>query len=115
MPGGSSSRTSLVSISSPVSRPMLSMVHPAASKPDPLRPGVRFNDNVPLIRSPLSAPASTSARAKKAPWTMYRRASSSGGEPVPEWGVLFDENGFATVRCGQVFRGLARSLVRPVL
>lgn len=62
-----------------------------------------------LARNPLSGPAS--APAKKAPWSMYRRMSGTGGEPVSEWGVLFDANGFATARLGQVLRGLAHCLV----
>ncbi|KAI3327900.1 hypothetical protein HD806DRAFT_339236 [Xylariaceae sp. AK1471] len=111
--GGGSNRMPIPALtptpfpSSSVSTPLPSL-SPTATQAGPPRPGVRFSDIVPLIHSPLSGPASSPA--KKAPWTMYRRVSSSSGEPVPEWGVLFDGNGFATARCGQVFRGLARCL-----
>ncbi|KAK5629364.1 hypothetical protein RRF57_005080 [Xylaria bambusicola] len=84
---------------STVSVPPLSLDTPVAAKPDPR---VRFSDNVTLTRNAVSAPA------KKAPWTMYRRMSSSSGETVPDWGVLFDANGYSTARCGQVLRGLAK-------
>ncbi|KAI2642100.1 hypothetical protein GGS21DRAFT_290876 [Xylaria nigripes] len=94
------------SSSSSISSPSLSLVPLAATRADPPKPAVRFSDDVPSVRSPLSGPASPPA--KKAPWAMYRRTSN--GEPVPEWGVLFDENGFVTARCMQVFRGLARFL-----
>ncbi|KAI0513200.1 hypothetical protein F5B22DRAFT_278531 [Xylaria bambusicola] len=86
--------------------PPLSLDTPVAAKQDPR---VRFSDNVTLARNPVSAPVS--APAKKAPWTMYRRMSSSNGETVPDWGVLFDANGYSTARCGQVLRGLAKYMV----
>ncbi|KAI8634181.1 hypothetical protein F5Y19DRAFT_203005 [Xylariaceae sp. FL1651] len=71
----------------------------------PPRPEVRFTGSVPPIRVPI--PATT----KKAPWALYRRSSSLSGEPVLEWGQLFDGNGYATARCGQVLRGLAKYLI----
>ncbi|KAI0806479.1 hypothetical protein GGR55DRAFT_209363 [Xylaria sp. FL0064] len=108
VPTPATSPTPTTSPSSTVSAPPLSLVTPAAAKPEPPRPGVRFSDNVTLVRNP--APAPTSGPAKKAPWSMYRRMSSSGGDAVPDWGVLFDANGFSTARCGQVLRGLAKSL-----
>ncbi|KAI1354301.1 hypothetical protein F5Y01DRAFT_12639 [Xylaria sp. FL0043] len=111
IPTPATSPTPTTSPSSTVSAPPLSLVTPAAAaKPEPPRPGVRFSDNVTLVRNPAPA-APTSGPAKKAPWFMYRRMSSSGGDAVPDWGVLFDANGFATARCGQVLRGLAKSLV----
>ncbi|KAI0909118.1 hypothetical protein F4823DRAFT_596254 [Ustulina deusta] len=98
--------------SSTASAPPLSLVTSEAAKPDPPRPGVRFSDSVTLVRSPVSAPVS--APAKKAPWAMYRRMSSSSGETVPDWGMLFDANGFSTARCGQVLRGLAKCLAEEL-
>ncbi|KAI1132139.1 hypothetical protein F5Y10DRAFT_284055 [Nemania abortiva] len=83
---------------SPVSAPPPPLPSPTATKP-----GVRFSDSVTLVEHPPPPP-------RRASWAMYRRASSSSGEPVPEWGVLFDGNGFATPRCAQVLRGLARCL-----
>ncbi|KAI0872472.1 hypothetical protein GGS24DRAFT_518537 [Hypoxylon argillaceum] len=105
MPGSSSDRTTAGTLtpnpspSSTVSVPSLSLASPTATRPDTTRPGVRFSDNTPLVHSPVSgqAPAPT----RRASWAMYRRTSSSSGEPVPEWGVLFDGNGFATPRWGQ--------------
>ncbi|TGJ85375.1 hypothetical protein E0Z10_g3391 [Xylaria hypoxylon] len=115
VPGSGSDRTletptPTPSPSSTMSAPPLplSLVTSAAAKPDPPRPGVRFSDNVTLVRSPVSG--TVSAPAKKAPWALYRRMSSSSGETVPDWGVLFDGNGFSTARCGQVLRGLAKCL-----
>ncbi|KAI0542135.1 hypothetical protein GGR58DRAFT_339771 [Xylaria digitata] len=115
MPGSGSDRTPATptptpSPSSTVSAPPLSLVTPAVAKPDTPRPGVRFSDNVTLVRNPASGPVS--APAKKTPWPLYRRMSSSSGETTPDWGVLFDGNGFSTARCGQVLRGLAKCLVR---
>ncbi|KAI1428824.1 hypothetical protein F5Y12DRAFT_635792 [Xylaria sp. FL1777] len=117
LPGSGSERTPTpatmptptTSPSSTVSAPPLSLVTPAVGKPDTPKPGVRFSDNVTLVRSPVPAPAPVPA--KKTPWAMYRRMSSSSGDTVPDWGVLFDANGFSTARCGQVLRGLAKSLV----
>ena len=96
--------------SSTASVPPLSLETPVVAKPVPSRPGVRFSDDVKPIRSP--APTQMPAPAKKAPWIMYRRMSSSNGETVPDWGVLFDANGYSTARCGQVLRGLAKYIVR---
>ncbi|KAI0113754.1 hypothetical protein GGR51DRAFT_23311 [Nemania sp. FL0031] len=117
MPGGGGggsdrtatrARTPTPLSSSPTSAPPLPLAAPTPTRPDPPRPGVRFSDSVTLVPSPLSEQPPPPAR--RASWTMYRRASNSGGEPVPEWGVLFDGNGFATPRCRQVFRGLGRCL-----
>ncbi|KAI1430660.1 hypothetical protein GGR50DRAFT_180180 [Xylaria sp. CBS 124048] len=101
-----------VSPSSPVSAPPLSLLPPGATKPDQPRPGVsvRFSDAQSPACNPGSPPES--APVKKPPWSMYRRTSSTSGESMPTWGVLFDGDGFVTARCGQVFRGLARCLVR---
>ncbi|KAI1175761.1 hypothetical protein F4777DRAFT_578724 [Nemania sp. FL0916] len=84
------------------------------TKPDQPRLGVRFSDSVTLVESPVSGPASP----KKAPWAMHRRGSSMSTcsePPTPEWGVMFDGNGFATARCEQVLRGLGRYLVEEFL
>ncbi|KAI0192229.1 hypothetical protein EV127DRAFT_43781 [Xylaria flabelliformis] len=120
VPDSGSDRTSITrtptltpSPSSTASAPPLSLVPPTmAAKPEPPRPGARLSDNVTLVRNPLSGP--TSVPAKKAPWPMNRRMSSSGGEPVSEWGVLFDGNGFATARLGQVLQGLAHCLAEKL-
>ncbi|GAP83833.2 putative hydroxyproline-rich glycoprotein dz-hrgp protein [Rosellinia necatrix] len=81
---------------------------PATMKLDLSKPAVRFSEDVTVVRSPLSGPALPPA--KKAPRPMYRRISSSGGDLPPEWGVLFDGNGFPTVRCEQVLGSLAKCL-----
>lgn len=95
--------------SPPFSVPLPPSAPPMTAKPDPPRPGVRFSDDVTLFQSPGSEPVTTAAR--RPPWAMHRRGPSSISQPMPEWGVLFDGDGFATARCGQVLRGLARCLV----
>lgn len=109
--GSDSDRTTtpIASFSSTVCMPLPPLASSMTGKPDPPRPGVRFSDDVTLVQSPVSGQGTTTAR--RAPWAMYRRGSSSNGELVSEWGVLFDGDGFATARCGQVLRGLARYLV----
>ncbi|KAI1825695.1 hypothetical protein F4861DRAFT_161793 [Xylaria intraflava] len=102
------SALSALSSSPPISAQQPSILPPVATKLESPRIGVRFSDGAPPSRSPYAGPAS--GAAKKTPWSMYRRISSSSGESVPEWGVLFDKNGFVTARCAQVFRGLARCL-----
>ncbi|KAI1117525.1 hypothetical protein F5Y14DRAFT_352688 [Nemania sp. NC0429] len=105
---GSASDTPIASLSSAVSMPLHPLASSMTAKTDCPRPGVRFSDDVTLAQSPISGQATTPTR--RPPWAMYRRGSSSSGEPVPEWGVLFDGDGFATARCGQVLRGLATCL-----
>ncbi|KAI1481270.1 hypothetical protein F4774DRAFT_424177 [Daldinia eschscholtzii] len=64
---------------------------------DASRPGVRFTDRGPP-RTSTSHP------------TVYRRSSSSAGTGA-EWGILFDENGYATMRNNQFLRGLAKYII----
>lgn len=90
----------------PIHTPPPGAVSPSSVKSAPPKPSVRFSDDVTLVCSPAPGPVNN------APRTMYRRLSSSGVGPTPDWGALFDANGFPTVRCGQVLRGLARYLVR---
>ncbi|KAI0016631.1 hypothetical protein F4780DRAFT_797626 [Xylariomycetidae sp. FL0641] len=70
-------------------------------KPIPLeekpRSRVRFSD-IELPRNSTRLPGA------------FRRSSVSL-EPSADWGVLFDEGGYATHRCGQVLRGLARYMI----
>ncbi|KAJ3575388.1 hypothetical protein NPX13_g4053 [Xylaria arbuscula] len=100
--------TATPSPSSTTSMPPLSLETSVVAKAVPPRLGVRFSDDVIPVRSPVPAPAP--AQVKKAPWAMYRRMSSSNGEAVPDWGMLFNANGYATARCGQVLRGLAKHI-----
>ncbi|KAI2631900.1 hypothetical protein GGR54DRAFT_634669 [Hypoxylon sp. NC1633] len=67
------------------------------SAPDILKPGVRFSDRG-LPRSSMKRPA-------------VSRRGSACGVPVAEWGVLFDEKGYATVRNGQFLKGLAKHVI----
>ncbi|KAI1800918.1 hypothetical protein F4811DRAFT_556331 [Daldinia bambusicola] len=66
---------------------------------DTSRPGVRFTDRGPPRTSAGHLPA------------VHRRSSSSAGTGVVEWGVLFDENGYATTRNNQFLRSLAKYII----
>ncbi|KAI1210456.1 uncharacterized protein F4807DRAFT_467192 [Annulohypoxylon truncatum] len=61
------------------------------------KPTVRFSDRG-LPR----------AFAKRPP---VSRRSSANAMPVAEWGVLFDERDYATPRCSQFLKGLARHVI----
>ncbi|KAI0205489.1 hypothetical protein F4808DRAFT_472190 [Astrocystis sublimbata] len=113
-PRSSAARTPTLttSPSSTASAPRLTVITPlSAVKHEHPRHGVRFSDDVTLVDDPLNGP--TSAPAKAAPWFKHRHASS-GGEPVREWGVLFDGNGFATARLDQVLKRLAICLAEEI-
>ncbi|KAI0137278.1 hypothetical protein BJ170DRAFT_590215 [Xylariales sp. AK1849] len=58
------------------------------------RPGVHFSDRRNLSKRPAG---------------MLRSPSST--QPPAEWGLLFDGDGYATHRLGQVLRGLAKYLI----
>ncbi|KAI0391037.1 hypothetical protein F5Y17DRAFT_461228 [Xylariaceae sp. FL0594] len=82
-------------------------------------PLTRLNTNVSLVRSPA---------VDTSPWVLEGRISTMGdrglvhsGSDVDRldgdsngWGVLFDQEGYPTARCGEVFRGLARCLAEDV-
>ncbi|KAI1388729.1 uncharacterized protein F4822DRAFT_429345 [Hypoxylon trugodes] len=97
-PNNSGSATSS-SLESPASatfpRSPLSSASTVAA--DPSKPSVRFTDRGPprgIVKRPTVS-----------------RQSSSNGAPVREWGVLFDEAGYATARSGQFLRGVARYII----
>ncbi|KAI1471189.1 uncharacterized protein F4812DRAFT_467366 [Daldinia caldariorum] len=66
---------------------------------DASRPGVRFTDRGPPRTSTGHLPA------------VHRRSGSGAGVGVVEWGMLFDENGYATARSNQFLRGLAKYII----
>ncbi|KAL7623878.1 hypothetical protein AAE478_005434 [Parahypoxylon ruwenzoriense] len=84
----SSHNTSLSSASS-------GAVAPAVDAPP--KPTVRFTDRGPPL---------TFAKSPAAP-----RRHSYNPARVAEWGVLFDEKGYATYRNGQFLRGLAKHII----
>ncbi|KAI0882526.1 uncharacterized protein GGS22DRAFT_195783 [Annulohypoxylon maeteangense] len=67
------------------------------SPTDVSKPTVRFSDRGP-----------PRAFAKRPP--MPRR-SGAIITPMAEWGVLFDERGYATLRCSQFLKGLAKHII----
>ncbi|KAI8960522.1 hypothetical protein F5Y11DRAFT_349453 [Daldinia sp. FL1419] len=67
---------------------------------DTPRPGVRFTDRGP-------------PRTSSSHLASYRRASSSAGMGM-EWGVLFDEDGYATMRNDQFLRSLANYIIEEL-
>ncbi|KAI2468263.1 hypothetical protein F4781DRAFT_443649 [Annulohypoxylon bovei var. microspora] len=67
------------------------------SPTDVSRPTVRFSDRGP-----------PRAFAKR---PILSRRSSANPMPTAEWGVLFDERGYATLRCSQFLKGLAKHII----
>ncbi|KAI0011685.1 hypothetical protein F4779DRAFT_571678 [Xylariaceae sp. FL0662B] len=79
---------------SPLNTPPIPTTKTAA---ETSKPTVRFSDRV-LPPASLKRPLAS-------------RRANSNDVPVAEWGVLFDENGYATRRVGQVLQVLARHIV----
>ncbi|KAI1816381.1 hypothetical protein GGS20DRAFT_583486 [Poronia punctata] len=67
------------------------------------------DNNKPTLRNPVSRPAGALPRTQ-VPRNIYRHVPVAGGEAVFGWGELFCDKGFATTRCAEVFRGLAKCL-----
>ncbi|KAI1873405.1 hypothetical protein JX265_005027 [Neoarthrinium moseri] len=82
------------SLDSPPPFPVLSQGEVVTAITVSQRPGVRFSDRRTFAKRPAGVP---------------RSASSS--QPPAEWGDLFDTDGFATPRLGQVLRGLAKYII----
>ncbi|KAI1107364.1 hypothetical protein F4804DRAFT_329399 [Jackrogersella minutella] len=70
----------------------------SATGTDISKPVVRFSDRGPP-RAFTKRPA------------ISRRSSANAVPAATEWGVLFDERGYATLRNGQFLRGLARHVI----
>ncbi|KAI1093754.1 hypothetical protein F5B19DRAFT_491073 [Rostrohypoxylon terebratum] len=88
VPGPRVSGASAFEVESPIS---------PVSSTDVSKPTVRFSDRGP--------PRASAKRPS------VSRRSSSNVIPMAEWGVLFDERDYATHRCSQFLKGLARHII----
>ncbi|KAI0378312.1 hypothetical protein F5Y04DRAFT_291109 [Hypomontagnella monticulosa] len=89
----SSSIESLATVSSPTSP----LTPTSTVSTDISKPVVRFTDRGPP-RTSLKRP-------------IISRRSSASAVPVVEWGMLFDENGYPTLRISQFLKGLAKHVI----
>ncbi|KAI0181332.1 hypothetical protein GGR52DRAFT_583741 [Hypoxylon sp. FL1284] len=96
-PGSATSSSFLVESPTSVSFPQQT-TPPSPASTDGSKPAVRFTDRGPP-RTCARRPATS-------------RRSSAGAVPTAvEWGVLFDDKGYATFRSGQFLRGLAKHII----
>ncbi|KAI1766561.1 hypothetical protein GGR53DRAFT_464237 [Hypoxylon sp. FL1150] len=93
-----STTSSLVESPTSISFPQSPTTPTSTVVSDTSKPAVRFTDR---------GPPRTFAR-RPAP---SRRSSSNAVPMAAEWGVLFDEKGYATFRNGQFLRGLAKHII----
>ncbi|KAI1460887.1 hypothetical protein F4805DRAFT_477998 [Annulohypoxylon moriforme] len=96
--GNLSSSTSGSATSSSIDDPSrVSSPTSPTSPSDVSKPTVRFSDRGPPRASAKRPPVS--------------RRSSANAMPMAEWGVLFDERGYATLRCSQFLKALAKHVI----
>ncbi|KAI1781164.1 hypothetical protein F4818DRAFT_31263 [Hypoxylon cercidicola] len=93
-----SATSSLVESPTSISFPQTPTSPTGTAAADISKPAVRFTDRGP-----------PRAYARRPPTS--RRSSTNAVPTTAEWGVLFDEKGYATFRNGQFLRGLAKHII----
>ncbi|KAI6092681.1 hypothetical protein F4821DRAFT_108715 [Hypoxylon rubiginosum] len=93
-----STTSSLVESPTSISFPQSPTTPTSTVVSDTAKPAVRFTDRGPP-RTFARRPATS------------RRSSSNAVPMAAEWGVLFDDKGYATFRNGQFLRGLAKHII----